>query len=98
MATAWSAVDAVGNQLTSEWRPAESDTDLPAWLDSAPARMRMRVWTAIGMVNIALQLTTVQALARLRGYAYSHDSTVDALADSLTNGNLDAAALMPDRG
>ena len=40
-----------------------------------------------------LKLTTAEALDRLRGYAYSHSSTVDALADSLTTGRIDTAAL-----
>lgn len=48
-------------------------------------------WTAVGMVNVALELTTEQALARLCGYAYS--STLDALADSLTTGGITVAAL-----
>ena len=93
LADAWCAVDTVGEQLTRGWKPTANNLELPAWLDSEPARMRMMVWTAIGMVNVALQLTTAQALVRLRGYAYSHSSTVDALADSLTTGDLDIAAL-----
>ena len=57
----------------------------PAWLDSPPAQDRLRVWTAIGMINHALRLNSADALARLRGYAYSHDNTVDDIARALTD-------------
>lgn len=95
-------VDTVGELMTAGRGPAKPDADLglakpdadlPAWLDSEPAQIRLRVWTAIGMVNVALLLTTAQALDRLRGYAYSHNSTIDAVADSLTTGRLHTAAL-----
>lgn len=89
LADARAAVDTVGGLLTGGWGRAQ----LPPWLDSAPARMRLQVWTAIGMVNVAFQLTAEQALDRLRGYAYSHSSTIDALADSLATGHLTTAAL-----
>lgn len=66
--------------MTHQRHSSGSDADVPAWLDGEPARVRMQVWTAIGMVNVALQLSTAQALDRLRGYAYSHSSTIQALA------------------
>lgn len=86
-------MDTVGDLMTSAWREDQSVGALPAWLDNEPARMRSQVWTAVGMVNGALQLTTLQALDRVRGYAYSHGSTIDALAERLTTGQMDTAAL-----
>ena len=67
----------------------------PAWLNSPLAQDRMRVWTAIGMINHALHLNSADALARLRGYAYSQNTTIDDLARALTDrvlpvGSLDA--------
>lgn len=50
LADAWAAVDTVGELMTQGWGPAELDTD-PAWLHGEPARMRIQVWTAIGMVT-----------------------------------------------
>ena len=79
LSNAWAAVDTVGEWMTPGVGTAELDGD-PAWLDGKFALMRLQIWTAIGMVNVALSLTTAQALDRLRGYAYSHSSTIDALA------------------
>ena len=45
---------------------------------------RARVGTAIGMVNVAMKLNIGDALARLRGYAYSQESTIDDIARALT--------------
>jgi hypothetical protein len=65
----------------------------PMWLDSAPALSRQRVWTALGMMNVGLHLNTVDALATLRGYAYSHGSTVDEVARHLTAREVPVEAL-----
>ena len=63
------------------------------WFDSSPALGRLGVWTAMGMINVGLQLTTVDALATLRAYAYGHDSTVDEVARRLTCRELPVEAL-----
>ena len=79
--------------------PVEAD-DLrgggPAWLDSPAARSRSTVWTAIGMINVGLHLSTVDALAVLRGYGYSHDTSVDDIAARLTSRRLAVDALYQD--
>ena len=63
------------------------------WLDSSPALARQRVWAALRVVNVGLQLSTVHALATIRGCAYSHGSTVDDVARQLTGRDLPVEAL-----
>jgi hypothetical protein len=65
----------------------------PAYLHSPAARARMLVWTAIGMITYTLRLNSADALARLRGYAYSHNSTIDDIARALTDQALPVGAL-----
>ena len=60
----------------------------PIWLNNQAVGDRARVWTAIGMLDVALELNALDALARLRGYAYSHGSTIDEIARSLTTREL----------
>jgi hypothetical protein len=45
------------------------------------------------MVNVGLQLASVDALATLRADAYSHGSTVDDIARQLTGRELPVEAL-----
>lgn len=74
----------------------DSDVDpdvLPAWLTSAPARMRASVWVAMGMAMTAHRLTASDALALLRSYAYGHDLLVDDLAVALADGEMSAVDL-----
>ena len=59
------------------------DDDLDGWLDVPPAADRMEVWTAAGMVMGEFQEPGSTALARLRGYAFANDLTLDQLAMSL---------------
>ena len=65
----------------------------PVWLNSKPVHARALVWTAVGMINVALHLNSRDALAVLRGYAYSHDTTIDDIARSLTARALPVEAL-----
>jgi hypothetical protein len=62
-------------------------------LDSSPALGRQLMWAALGMINVGLQMTTIDALATLRGYAYGHGSTVDDVARQLTGRELPVEAL-----
>lgn len=64
-----------------------------AWLWGAPTRGRGQVWIATGMTNLALSLTSADALAVLRAHAFAEGSTVDALADDIVSGRLDVATL-----
>lgn len=89
--------DAVTANLLGE--PQQADAALgggPAWLDSPTARRRSMVWSAIGMINVSLLLSTVDALALLRGYSYSQETTVDQLAERLVSGRLPVDALFQD--
>jgi len=59
------------------------EEDLDGWLDVPPAADRMEVWTAVGMVMSEFQERDATALARLRGYAFAHNLTLDELARSV---------------
>lgn len=76
----------------SEWTEVET----PAWTDTGAARQRARVWMATGMVSLALQLETADALAVLRSRAYAVDRTVDDLAADVVSGRLTARQLEQD--
>lgn len=54
------------------------------WLTNRSVTDRMTVWTAVGMLGQHGSLTSADALARLRAYAYSHDTTLDHTAAQLT--------------
>ncbi len=58
----------------------------PAWLGGPAARDRTVVWVAVGMVMTEYDTGSLDALALLRAYAYSHDTTADHVADALVNG------------
>lgn len=60
----------------------------PEWFRTDLASARMNVWTAIGMSMERLQLTNKDALALLRGYAYSRDLTLDQVAQLMTETEL----------
>jgi hypothetical protein len=76
----------------SQW----TEVAAPAWTDTETARQRARVWMATGMVSLALQLETADALAVLRSRAYAIDRTVDDLAADLVAGRLTARQLGQD--
>jgi len=61
----------------------QGPADLPDWMKSNPVRDRMTVWVAIGML-MEHGLTNTDALSVLRGYAYTHDTTLDELATRVT--------------
>ena len=65
----------------------------PVWLNNASVDARALVWTAAGMIDVAMDLATPDALAILRGYAYSHRRTVDEIAHSLVTGALPVESL-----
>jgi len=58
------------------------------WWDGPDALRRARVWQATGMVNVALQLDTADALATLRAHAFASGRDVDAVAADLVDGRL----------
>jgi hypothetical protein len=59
-----------------------------AWLDRGSVADRMNVWTAVGMVMDRTEMNQPDSLAWLRAYAFSHDSTVDEVAQLLTTSRL----------
>jgi hypothetical protein len=65
----------------------------PAWLNSPTANSRNAVVIAMGILNVALDVSTPDALALLRGHAYATGRTVDDLAHDLTNHRISADEL-----
>jgi len=68
--------------------------NLPDWLASDAVMDRMTVWSAVGLLMEEAVLTNAEALARLRGYAFAHDITLDALADRLVTHQVSPRALL----
>lgn len=78
-------------------RPAPG-FDGPAWLDSPAAERRSVVWQAMGFLNAGLGLTSTDALALLRAYAYSHGRDLDALAAQVIDREIPLEQLSVDTG
>ncbi|WP_157719809.1 hypothetical protein [Microlunatus sagamiharensis] len=53
-----------------------------------------QVWISVGMLGEAGGLSDVDAIAILRGYAFSRDLMLDDVADQLASGRLSAMALL----
>jgi hypothetical protein len=88
-------MDAIADPIASalfEKPPASSPPaeDLMPWLNTRSAMDRMRVWVAVAILIDHSGLSDSDALAALRGYAFSHDTTLDDIADELR-----AERLMP---
>jgi hypothetical protein len=63
------------------------------WWDGPDALRRARVWQATGMVNVALDLDTEDALDLLRAHALASDRVVDDVADDVVEGRISLDAL-----
>jgi hypothetical protein len=74
-------------------REAEGST-LPGWMSGAGVDDRLNVWVAIGMSMALLDLGNDDALALLRGYAYSHSLSLDQVARQMTDQGLDPEELL----
>ncbi|SDY13524.1 hypothetical protein SAMN05661080_02433 [Modestobacter sp. DSM 44400] len=61
----------------------------PDWLSSPLATGRARVWEAMGLTSLALDLAATEALAVLRAHAYATGRTVDDLAADVVSGRAD---------
>ncbi|MCW2529009.1 MAG: hypothetical protein JWM76_3869 [Pseudonocardiales bacterium] len=92
------AVTIVSDQIVEALRFAQALTEAlnpqfeelePAWLHGPSAQNRTKVWVAMGMLMSRLHLPAADALARLRGYAYTHETDLDQLAAALMDGSLD---------
>jgi hypothetical protein len=66
----------------------------PSWLTREQVDERMNVWVAIGMLMARQPLSNDDALALLRGYAYSHNLTLDQVARQMTDRGLEPDALL----
>lgn len=66
----------------------------PGWL-SRPMDDRSELVVAVGMLNVALDLSSQQALDVLRGHAFATDSTLDDTAHDVVNRNLSVQDLAP---
>lgn len=66
----------------------------PRWLESPPVHRRMHVWAAVGMLMAVGQQNEADALAVLRGYAFSHDQSLDDLAEAVVAREIDVLELV----
>jgi hypothetical protein len=66
---------------------AEPNGALSPGLEAAVV-YRAQVHQAAGMVSIQLQILPGEAMARIRGYAFAHDVTVDAVAADIVHRRL----------
>ena len=78
----------------SAWTP----TGTPAWVDTPDARRRGRLWMAVGMLMLSLRVPAADALAVLRGHAYSTGRTADDVAVDLVERRLQPDQLCEDAG
>ena len=58
------------------------------WMQSPSANHRFRVWNAVGMMMAYAGEPSRDALARLRGYAFSQNLSLDELAGRLADRQL----------
>jgi len=65
----------------------------PAWLAGPAANSRNAVFIAMGMLNVALDVSSPDALALLRGHAYATSRTVDEIAHDIANHRIAAEDL-----
>jgi hypothetical protein len=61
---------------------------ISGWMQTPSANHRFRVWNAVGMMMAAMGGPSRDALAKLRGYAFSHNLTLDELASRLADRQL----------
>jgi hypothetical protein len=66
----------------------------PIWMNSHSVTQRMNVWIAVGILLEHAGLSTADALAALRGYAYGHGASLDDIADRLTTQRLHPDAIL----
>ncbi len=69
----------------------------PPWLDGPLAEARYAVLIAMGLLNIALDVTTHDALTLLRARAYAADRSVDEVAADLVHHRIATEEFRPDK-
>ena len=70
----------------------------PVWLNASPVSSRNTVVIAMGMLNVALQVSTPDALALLRARAYASNRTVDDIAVDVVDRRLSTDELRMPAG
>lgn len=55
---------------------------------------RVQIWVAVGMVMERVNLVNADALAALRAYAFSHEATLEDVAEQITSGRLPPGSLL----
>ena len=82
----------IGQVMAVYLMDAAGSTDLSGalsrWVQSPSASRRFRVWNAVGMMMAYAGEPSRDALARLRGYAFSHGLSLDELASRLADRQL----------
>ncbi len=68
----------------------------PAWLDAPAVERRSLVWQAMGFVNAGLEISSKDALALLRAYAYGEGLELDTLAAQVLSRQVPLEHLAPD--
>jgi len=90
---------AVAGQISAVLGAAGSSTvaplrwegiEMPAWMYGPPARDRLRVWVAVGVLMSRLTTSSVDALALLRAHAYARDQNLDEVTNAVIDGSLPA--------
>jgi hypothetical protein len=61
-------------------RAARRRRDGPVWLEAPAAERRSVVWQAMGFLNSGLGVSSTDALALLRAFAYAHGDDLDELS------------------
>ncbi|HEX3732823.1 MAG TPA: hypothetical protein VHU91_07885, partial [Mycobacteriales bacterium] len=90
--------DEIVNALRATSTPTQPSTRaagvlLPAWLYSPTASSRLRTWIAAGVIMSHLRLAPLDAVARIRGYAYAHQRDITDITDAIIEGTLPLEAL-----
>ena len=78
----------------SAWTPTET----PDWVDTPDAQRRGRLWRAVGLLVVALEVPAEDALALLRGHAYAAGRTADDVAADLVERRLQPERLRAGEG
>lgn len=78
----------MGASLLAAVGTGDARSTISSWLRSPSANPRFRVWIAVGMVMAQAGAPSRDALAMLRGYAFSHGLTLDDVADLLASRQL----------
>lgn len=66
----------------------------PIWMGGPAITQRRNVWMAVGLLVEHAGLTSEDALALLRGYAFAHGSTLDDTAERIMTRRLDPTSVL----